>query len=314
MLSMRSGNRTAENIPGVHDHRCPPRLAVWVQAARPRTLIAAITPVVLASFIASGDDLFHAPTALAALLGALLIQVGTNLANDYFDYLKGADTADRVGPQRVTQAGLVHPDTMRVAMILSFGLAFLVGIYLVSHGGWPIVVVGLLSLLLGVIYTGGPFPLAYNGLGDVFAFLFFGPIAAATTYYVQALHWSDLSILMGCVAGFFSVAFLAINNLRDMEQDRQAGKHTLVALFGRKFGQWQYIFCIIAATGSPVLFPFVLPGHTYLLLTLFTLPMAIFAIRQTLTYREPLELIPVLGMTGKLEVLYTVLFAVGWFL
>ncbi len=283
-------------------------------AARPRTLVAAFSPVVLGTVIAAGEGYLHWPSALAALLGGLLIQIGTNFANDYFDYVKGADQASRVGPTRVTQAGLVDPVQMRIAITLVFTLAFLIGIYLVSRGGWPVVIIGLVSLLLGILYTGGPFPLAYYGLSDMPAFLFFGPIAAATTYYVQALKWSDLSILVGCAAGFFSLAFLSINNLRDIEEDRKAGKRTLVALLGQRFGQWQYITSITLATLSPLPVLMVERERIYVLIAALTFFMAIFAIRKTLNYRDPRELIVLLGMTAKLQWVFTVAFGIGWFL
>lgn len=291
-----------------------PSFNIWLQAARPRTLTAAVSPVLLGTAIAAGDSQFHFLAALAALAGALLIQIGTNFANDYFDFFKGADNADRVGPTRVTQAGLVTPGQMRLAMGVVFGTAFLIGIYLVARAGWPVVAMGLVSLLLAVAYTGGPFPLAYNGLGDIPAFLFFGPLASWVTYYVQALEWSDLSFLVGCSAGFFAVAFLSINNLRDIDEDRAAGKHTLIALLGVRFGQWQYITSLTLATLLPVLLVFLEPQRPFVLLAALTFLMSWFAFGRTLHYRDPQALIPILGMTGKLQIIFTVLFCIGWFI
>jgi 1,4-dihydroxy-2-naphthoate octaprenyltransferase len=174
-----------------------PRQA-WILAARPKTLPAAAAPVVVGTAVALSEGVFSPGPALAALLGALLIQIATNFANDVFDYKKGADTGQRLGPLRVTQAGLLTPAQVMAGMWLTFGLAVLVGVYLVWVGGWPIVVIGLLSILSGMAYTGGPFPLGYNGLGDLFVFIFFGLVAVGGTYYVQALTLSPAAIWLRC--------------------------------------------------------------------------------------------------------------------
>ena len=162
------------------------RTQAWILATRPRTLSAAAAPVVAGSGFAAADGVFALNPALAALLGALFIQVATNLANDYYDFVKGGDTAERLGPVRVTQAGILPPEAVLSGMLIALGLATLTGIYLASVAGWPVIAIGLVSMLMGVCYTGGPYPLSYHGLGDVFVFVFFGPVATATTYYVQA--------------------------------------------------------------------------------------------------------------------------------
>ena len=159
-------------------------------ASRPKTLPAAVVPVVVGSAVAGAEGVFAPFPAIVALFCALLIQIGTNLANDYFDFVKGADSPDRIGPVRVVQSGLLPPATVRNVMIGVFGVTFLLGLYLVWVGGWPILVIGVLSIISAVIYTAGPFPLAYVGLGDVFVFLFFGVVAVTGTHYVQALRWS----------------------------------------------------------------------------------------------------------------------------
>jgi 1,4-dihydroxy-2-naphthoate polyprenyltransferase len=230
----------------------PGPLTIWLMAARPRTLTAAIVPVWIGTAVAIRDGALAPLPALAALLGAILIQIGTNLANDYFDAAKGADK-ERRGPVRVTQAGLVPPGRMRAAIGITFGLAVLCGLYLAFVGGWPIVVIGLLSIASGLAYTGGPYPLGYHGLGDLFVFVFFGLIATVGTYYVQALRVSALSVWAAVPMGCLTVAILVANNLRDIDSDRRAGKRTLVARYGRRFGQIEYAAALLLALAIPML-------------------------------------------------------------
>ncbi len=289
-----------------------PGLNVWVQAARPWTLGVAVSPVLMGIIIAHTEGGIHWLAAMAALLGGILIQIGTNLANDFFDFKKGADTETRIGPQRVTQSGLIAPTTVRNGFILCFGLAFLLGIYLVYLGGWPIVIIGLLSLFLGVVYTGGPFPLAYYGLAELPAFLFFGPIACSTTTYVQTGSWSTTAIIAGLSAGFFSVALLSINNLRDYKEDRKVGKRTLIAIFGRRFGVAEYGFSILTATLLPLVLMYVAPSHSMIGITAFTSLMALHALRSTIRFKEAVELLAVLKMTAKLQIIFTFFFLITW--
>ncbi|MBT3229288.1 MAG: 1,4-dihydroxy-2-naphthoate polyprenyltransferase [Candidatus Marinimicrobia bacterium] len=289
-----------------------PALKLWIQAARPWTLGVAISPVFMGTIIAYSDSGIQWLAAIAALFGGIFIQVGTNLANDYFDFKKGADTESRVGPQRVTQSGLIAPRIVRNGFIASFSIAFILGIYLVYLGGWPIVAIGLLSLLFGVIYTGGPFPLAYYGLAEVPAFLFFGPIACATTTYVQTGTWNTAALIVGSSAGFFSVALLSINNLRDYKEDRKVNKRTLIALFGRRFGVIEYGFSILAATLLPLIFLFVSPEHSLVGITAISSLMALHALRITVNYRESSELYTVLKMTSKLQIIFTIIFMITW--
>ena len=229
------------------------RTQAWVLATRPRTLSAAAAPVVAATGFAAADGVFAQLPALAALTGALLIQVATNLANDYYDFVKGSDTGERLGPVRVTQAGILSPEAVFRGMVLTLILATLVGAYLAWVAGWPVIVIGLVSMLMGVWYTGGPYPLSYNGLGDVFVFVFFGLVATATTYYVQAEVWSPGAILAGVGLGAFSTAMLVVNNLRDRETDGAAGKRTLAVRFGDRFTVVQYFACLTGAAAVPVL-------------------------------------------------------------
>ena len=202
MAAVVSRGRAARGRPATRGRRPAgpvtlTRAQAWILATRPRTLTAASAPVVAGTGFAAADGVFAMGPAIAALVGALLIQIGTNLANDYYDFVKGGDTAERVGPIRVTQAGLLPATAVWRGMVLTLGAAFLIGVYLVAVGGWPVLVIGLLSLLFAVAYTGGPYPLSYHGLGDVAVFLFFGLAATATTYYVQALTWSSGALLAG---------------------------------------------------------------------------------------------------------------------
>ena len=222
-------------------------------ATRPRTLSAAAAPVAAATGFAFADGVLVALPALAALLGALLIQIATNLANDYYDYLKGGDMGERLGPVRVTSAGILPPRAVRRGMYLALALATLTGAYLVAVAGWPILAIGLASMLMGVCYTGGPYPLSYHGLGDAFVFLFFGPVATLGSYYVQARQWSVDALLVGVGLGTFSTAMLVVNNLRDRATDEAAGKRTLAVRFGDVFSVVQYFASLAAAGIVPVI-------------------------------------------------------------
>lgn len=289
-------------------------LALWAEAARVRTLPASVAPVLIGMVLAYGDGLGHLPAALAALLGALLIQIGTNYANDYFDWVKGADTAERQGPRRAVQAGLISPRAMRRATILVFGLAVLVGLYLVARGGWPIVVVGVASILCGVFYTGGPFPLGYRGLGDLFVLAFFGPVAVAGTYYVQALALDWRPVMAGLGPGLIAVAILAVNNLRDRETDAKAGKRTLAVRLGVRFTRIQYSTAVVLAALSPLVFLAAGVAGVALVLPLFSLLYAWPIQRVVWRHTEGPPLNQALADTGKLLLCYALLFVLGWYL
>ncbi len=227
-------------------------LTYWIQAIRPKTLSAGVAPILIGCTLAYNAHHFHLISALCALVASVSIQIGTNLANDYFDFKKGADTPDRIGPTRVTQAGLIPPETVKKAFILAFGIAVLAGLYLIFRGGWPIIAIGLASILSGVLYTGGPFPLGYIGLGDLFAGLFFGPVAVMGTYYVNTLSVSKLSLLFGLALGAYSVALISMNNLRDADEDSRTNKRTLVVLLGKTFGKIEYTVAMIVAVIIPL--------------------------------------------------------------
>jgi 1,4-dihydroxy-2-naphthoate octaprenyltransferase len=224
----------------------------WMEATRPRTLPAAISPVLVATALALRDGGFDATAALICLVFALLIQIGTNFANDYYDFVKGADTAERVGPRRAVASGLIAPVVMKRAMIAVFCVAFFTGLSLLSYGGWPLLVIGVASIVCGIAYTGGPYPLGYNGLGDVFVFVFFGLVAVGATYFVQTGRiWGEI-LLVGAGVGALATNILVVNNYRDVETDTKAGKRTLVVRFGRRFARWQFA-CGHLLAGATVL-------------------------------------------------------------
>lgn len=286
-----------------------PTFKTWILAARPKTLAAGLCPVFLGICLAASDGVFHLSASLAALFGAIFIQIGTNFANDYFDFKKGADTADRLGPTRVTQAGLVTERQILVATALAFSLASMFGIYLIFRGGLPIIAIGIASILSGILYTGGPYPLGYLGLGELFVWLFFGPIAVAGTYFVQAQRWDSTALIVGGIAGLFSMAILAVNNYRDRAQDATVNKRTLAVRFGPTFAKIEYIACI----GLGFLLPPILWGQEHPLLwgLLLGLPVSWPVVRQFLS-GHGIVLNPVLAKTGLLFLVFTTLFCLGW--
>lgn len=290
------------------------RIGVWVLAARPKTLFASIAPVVLGAAMAEASGGFHALSACCALLGAVFIQIGTNLANDYFDFVKGTDTAERLGPVRATQAGLVTPRQMKRAAALVFTAAIATGLYLVWRGGWPILLIGVLSVLFGVLYTGGPVPIGYLGLGDIFVLIFFGPVAVAGTYYVQTLHLELAPVVAGFGPGLLSTAILTVNNLRDIEGDRASGKRTLAARFGVIFARVEYVVCVVLAC---IILPVVLCvsglAPRWVLLAMLAVVVVLPSLRLVLTQKgAPLN--QALAGTGKLTLLHSLLLAAGWLL
>jgi 1,4-dihydroxy-2-naphthoate octaprenyltransferase len=227
---------------------------IWLLAARPKTLPAAAATAITGSAAAFYNGKFQPGPALACLLGALLLQIGANLANDVFDYYRGADAQERLGPLRVTTAGLLRPGQVLAGMWLVFGLAALLGIYLALVSGWPVLLVGLACILAAVAYTGGPFPFGYYGLGDLVVFIFFGPVAVCGTYFVQAGQLSGLALVCSLPVGFLITAILVVNNLRDIATDRTAGKQTLAVRLGARGARWEYTICLAAAYLIPLIF------------------------------------------------------------
>jgi 1,4-dihydroxy-2-naphthoate polyprenyltransferase len=283
---------------------------IWIEAARPKTLPAAVIPVFVGTAFAQAAGAASLTKAAICLVFSLLVQIGTNFANDYFDFVQGADTAERVGPRRAVAAGLVTPRTMLVATVLVLGAAFAVGLLLVAEGGWILLPIGVVSIVCAIAYTGGPYPLGYNGLGDLFVFIFFGLVAVGATFYVQvhAVTWPVIAAA-GAV-GLLAANILVANNYRDVETDAKAGKRTLVVRFGRKFALWQYGLSALAALAcAPAL---MLAGWRWPVL----LPLVLAPWAMRLTHRlgnsiEPREQIAVLADTAKFLAAFGVLLSAG---
>ena len=290
----------------------PSRTEAWILATRPKTLPAAVGPVLVGSALAFADGRFDLLPALVALGVALLVQVGVNLANDYFDYQRGIDTKERLGPMRVTQSGLISPWKVFVAMAGTLGLAGLLGGYLAVKGGWPVVVAAAAAILSALAYSAGPYPLASNGLGDLFVFIFFGPVAVCGTYYVQAHTLSPFVLPASIPSGLLITAILVVNNLRDIPTDRKTGKITLAVRMGVHNSVNFYAFLVAAA--YPVLFVFPPAGYGYLTLLPFaSLPMAIYWMR--FIRREiGRNLNRALAGTAMLSLVFGILFSLGFLL
>ena len=288
----------------------PSRWEVWIGATRPKTLPAAVAPVVVGTALAGHDGQADLGAAGLCLLFALLIQIGTNLANDYYDFIKGADTAARVGPRRAVAAGLVRPEVMKRVMIAVFVLAFGAGLGLIAWGGPWLIVVGVASIACGVAYTGGPFPLGYNGLGDVFVFLFFGLVAVGATYFVQTRELTINAILAAVPIGLLAANILVVNNYRDVETDAAAGKKTLVVRLGCGAARAQFLGSLVVALAMPLFF-WVQGFSAWVLLPLLLAPAAWRQVRRLKESKSPAELIALLGDTGKLLAAYAGLLAVG---
>jgi len=284
-------------------------LGAWVLACRPKTLTAAAAPVLVGVGLAAHHDVASPLPAAAALLGALIIQIATNLANDYYDFVRGGDTEARVGPVRVTQAGLLPPEAVKRGMYAVLAAALLVGVYLVGVGGWPIVWIGLSSLALAVLYTGGPFPLAYHGLGDVFVFVYFGLVAVAGTVFVQSGSWMPDAYLAGAAMGGLTTAILVVNNLRDIDTDAAAGKRTLAVRLGRRGTQGEYLLMLLIAVVVPPVGAVWMGWPWAVMLTYLVVPLAVRPGATVLRFRDPTELLPVLGQTSRIVALYGILLA-----
>ncbi|MFC7041960.1 1,4-dihydroxy-2-naphthoate polyprenyltransferase [Halonotius aquaticus] len=301
------------------------RRQAWVAAARPQTLPAAAAPVIVGVGLAVHDGVAAVVPAVAAFVGAALIQIGTNFANDYYDAIQGADTDDREGFTRVTQAGLIEPGQVKAAMYLTFAAAVVVGSYLVYVGGVPILVIGLLSVISGIAYTGGPYPLGYHGLGDLFVFVFFGVIAVTGTYYVQAAAVLAAplattippgtitfeAVVASLPIAAISTNILVVNNIRDKAEDETTGKRTLAVRFGYGFSRAEYIGLLAVAYLVPVWLWLATDFSMIVLLPLVTLPVAIRVAETIRTETSGAALNPALETTGKLLAGYALLFGVG---
>ncbi len=291
--------------------RAPRGLQIWLMAARPRTLPAAVAPVVVGTSLAGFTGSFHALRFIAALLGAIFIQVGTNLSNDYSDARRGADSEDRLGPVRVTAGGLVPPRQVLIATYVSFGLAVLAGIYLIAVAGWMLLLVGAASILAGVAYTGGPKPYGYEGLGEVFVFLFFGVVAVAGSFFVQVKHLSWEAFALSVPVGLMAAAILVVNNFRDIDTDRRAGKRTMAVRLGRtRTRDFFAVTVYVAYLLAPVTWLFG-PLHAWVLLPWLTLPAAAPLVRRVRNHTDGPSLNQALAHTGMLQLTFCMLLSAG---
>jgi 1,4-dihydroxy-2-naphthoate polyprenyltransferase len=291
----------------------PSPVRLWAMAARPRTLPAAAAPVLVGTALAVTEGVHHWLRFVAALVGALFIQIGTNLSNDYSDARRGADTEDRLGPVRVTAGGLVPPKQVLVATYVAFGLAVLAGVYLIVTAGWQLLLIGIASILAGVLYTGGPRPYGYEGLGEVFVFLFFGVVAVSGSYFAQTeqLEWEAL--VLSVPVGLLASAILVVNNVRDLETDRRAGKRTLAVRLGRPRARTLYASMLYLAfltaqipwiAGSDELSP-------WLALVFLALPLAVPIARTVRSRTDGPSLNGALARTGILQLVFCVLLSAG---
>jgi 1,4-dihydroxy-2-naphthoate octaprenyltransferase len=289
----------------------PSAVRIWVMAARPRTLPAAIAPVLVGTSLALGDGTFHPLTFLAALLGAIFIQVGTNLSNDYSDARRGADTEDRLGPVRVTAGGLVPPGQVLLATYVSFGLAVACGAYLIAVAGWELLAVGAASILAGVLYTGGPRPYGYEGLGELFVFLFFGIVAVVGSYFVQVQDLPWEAFVCAVPVGLLASAILVVNNVRDLETDRRAGKRTLAVRLGRERTRDLYVAMLACAFLTAPL-PWPLGSmDAWLLLPWLAAPLAVKVAQVVRSRVDGASLNGALARTGMLQLIFCLLYAGG---
>jgi 1,4-dihydroxy-2-naphthoate octaprenyltransferase len=288
----------------------PKALGPWVLAARPRTLPVAVAPVLVGCALAAQDGRFAALPAAAALAGALLLQVGANLANDVFDFEKGADTGERLGPPRAAQLGLLSPRALRAGTLLVFAAAAAVGLFLVAVGGWPIALLGAASIAAGLAYTGGPWPLGYHGLGDLCVFLFFGVAATCGSYWVQALAVPPRVVSASLALGALATAILAVNNLRDAASDAAAGKRTLAVRLGERFARAWYAGLLVLAYAVPPLLWATDAAPPGVWLAWLTLPWAV-ALARRVSRDSGHALNTALAATARLEIAFAALLAVG---
>lgn len=288
-----------------------PRWRAWALGARPKTLPAAVAPVVVGSALAHADGKFAPWPAVAALLAALLIQIGTNLANDYFDHIRGFDTVERKGPLRVAQSGLIPLQELRLGILVTVGLTAAIGVFLTVVGGWVVLAIGVASLVAAIAYSGGPFPLSSNGLGDLFVFLFFGLVAVCGTYFVQALEFSLLSLFVAVPVGALTTAILIVNNYRDIETDEQVGKRTLAVAIGPVATRAEYVLMLVLAYATPA--ALWIAGHlsAWVLLCWLSLPLAVGLVCTMYRTTSGPELNQALAGTARLDLVFGLLLAVG---
>jgi 1,4-dihydroxy-2-naphthoate octaprenyltransferase len=284
-------------------------MRIWLMAARPRTLPAALAPVLVGTALGIQGGEFDVFAFLAALLGALFIQVGTNLSNDYSDARRGADTEDRLGPVRVTAGGLVPPRQVLIATAVSFGLAVLCGIYLIVVAGWVLLLIGAASIVAGILYTGGPRPYGYEGLGELFVFLFFGVVAVTGSYYVQIQHLTWQAFVASIPVGLIAAAILIVNNVRDIDTDRRANKRTLAVRMGRE--RTRVFYAVVLAGAYVALIPLVFGLTAWVLLPLLSIPLALRLVALVRRRTDGPSLNGALARTGMLQLVFCLLLGAG---
>ncbi|HPO55550.1 MAG TPA: 1,4-dihydroxy-2-naphthoate polyprenyltransferase [Ignavibacteriaceae bacterium] len=286
---------------------------IWILASRPKTLFAAFVPIIVGSSLAYAEGQLDIFIALITLICTTLLQIGTNFANDLFDHLRGADNKKRIGPLRVMNSGLVTSKQMKKALVLVFAAAFIFGLVLVDKGGILILVIGLISIAAAIAYTAGPFPLAYNGLGDIASFLFFGVIGTVGTYYLQTGSVTSSALLAAIPVGALVTNIIVVNNYRDVEQDRIAGKNTLAVKLGETFSRYEYIILITCSFIVPLIMYLYYDFSEWLFLPYLTFPIAYKLIVMMYNYTGP-QLNKTLELTAKFSALYGLLFALGFIL
>ena len=286
------------------------KIESWILASRPKTLLAAVVPVMVGSALAINKGKFIFICALIALLCSLLIQIGTNYVNDLYDFLKGADNENRKGPLRVLASGLITVNEMKAGSVIVFLLAFVLGLILVYEAGIVILIIGILSIIAGIAYTAGPFPLAYNGLGDIFVFMFFGIVGTMGTYYIQAKEFSAIAFLTSIPVGALITNILVVNNFRDIDEDKAAGKKTLAVIFGKDFTRFQFLFLMLTSFATPAILYFFFDFHIWIFLPYLTFPVA-YKLSVMLYTLDGLALNKTLELTAKFSALFGLLFAAG---
>ena len=287
-----------------------PKYQAWLLASRPKTLPAAVSPVIIGCAVAFAEHSFRFGPAFAAFLGALFLQIGANLANDVFDFEKGADQHGRLGPMRVTQAGLLSPNEVKIGMWITFALAAICGIYMTLVSGWFILLIGALAILAAIAYTGGPFPYGYKGLGEIFVFIFFGFAAVCGTYYAQTKTISQLAVLSSIPVGLLIVAILVVNNVRDYDSDKAANKRTLAVRFGLQWARQEFVSIVVLAFVMIVLLSISDIATPWLLLTWLSLPL-VFSTSNSILNQRGKILNKTLAGTGQLTLVFSLLYAVG---
>ncbi|MFZ1517482.1 MAG: 1,4-dihydroxy-2-naphthoate polyprenyltransferase [Ignavibacteriaceae bacterium] len=286
------------------------KLQCWILASRPRTLPAALVPVMVGSALAIYHGIFFPHYSIIALLCSILIQIGTNFTNDLYDFLKGTDTEERKGPLRVLASGLISVKEMKWGIFLIFFTAFLLGLYLVYSVGLMILWIGIFSIIAGLAYTAGPFPLAYNGLGDLFVFIFFGIVGTVGTYYLHAQQFNFLAFLISLPVGALITNILIVNNYRDIEEDKSAGKNTLAVLLGKDFSRYEYIFFILISFFIPFLLHFKYDFNIWIFLPYITLPIAITLVKMIYALTGT-QLNKTLELSAKFSAIYGLLLSIG---